>query len=125
MIAAESSPFLLHDAPINPDWIIYGAPRARAKQENSGELSQGFWDCTDGSFDWYYGGAESIYILKGSAMVRNREPRSPWVTLGPCDTFTFPSGSVFEWRIREYVYKHFVIAPAPSILKRALRKLRA
>jgi uncharacterized cupin superfamily protein len=111
-------------APIDPSWIEDGSPIARVQPLASGELSSGFWDCTAGRFVWHYGAAESIYILEGYAIVRDRAGYA-WHHLGPGDSITFPAGSSYDWFVSLYVRKFWVIGPKPSLLRRLIRRVRA
>lgn len=52
-IAGRPEEVALDDAPINPGWVISGAPRARAGLHSpsiDGRASTHIWDCTAGSF---------------------------------------------------------------------------
>jgi uncharacterized cupin superfamily protein len=119
----------LRSAPIEPSWIVAGAPRARCAELNRSRDGAAFtlvWDCTAGDFDWIYDQDETVHILEGEAIIDDGSDKR---TIGPGDVFLFPAGTTFRWRVPVYVKKlaflHVPI-PAPAFLAvRGLRKLQA
>jgi uncharacterized cupin superfamily protein len=76
MPAADISSFNtladLKSAPINPAWIIEGAPAARnCRVAGSSDHSAWtmLWDCTAGKFFWIYKVDETVHVLQGSVTV--------------------------------------------------------
>ncbi len=71
--SAESLAALdLDPAPIRPEWIIAGKPVARCRHwsdSSDGTTSAMVWDCTAGTFRWYFGGDEIVHIIEGEVMV--------------------------------------------------------
>ncbi|MBL6430831.1 MAG: hypothetical protein HPM95_05035 [Alphaproteobacteria bacterium] len=60
----------LAPAPIDPDWILEGAPEARVAQIAEGSdagATMAVWDCTAGRFDWYFGCEEAVFILRAAS----------------------------------------------------------
>jgi uncharacterized cupin superfamily protein len=111
-------------APIDPTWIIEGSPTTRVRPiAQGGDLSSGFWECTAGHFDWHYGADESVYILEGHVLLRDRA-EGIWYDLRPGDSVTFRAGSTVEWVVGLYVRKFWVIGPRPSLLRRLIRLAR-
>ena len=115
-------------APINPTWVIEGKPLARNYLVSKSLDASGFtylWDYTEGVFNWHYDVDETVYIIEGSATIRDDEGKE-W-QLTPGDHALFRAGSHAVWRVEKYVRKvaffHQPI-PAPlSFLARAVRKL--
>jgi uncharacterized cupin superfamily protein len=115
----------LQSAPIEPAWIIAGAPRAR-----SGVLSRSsdrsavtmVWDCTAGEFDWTYQDDETVHILEGEAIIDDGTgPRN----ILPGDVVLFRAGSTCRWRVPVYVRKvAFLRVPMPRLVIRTIRVLR-
>jgi uncharacterized cupin superfamily protein len=116
----------LEPAPITSDHVIAGAPLARSvtlTASPDGLLSTHVWDCTAGSFHWYFGVDEVVHILDGEVHVT--DDRGQTVTLRTGDVGHFPVHSHAVWEVPQYVRKlAFHRAPPPaSLAVRALRKL--
>lgn len=123
----EAAPLRL--APIEPSWIVAGAPLARCAElhrSRDGAAHTMVWDCTAGDFDWTYTDDETVHILEGEAIVDDGTGKR---TIGPGDVFLFPAGTTFRWRVPVYVKKLAFLRvpiPAPAFLAvRGLRKLQA
>lgn len=119
----------LKSAPIEPSWIVAGAPRARYAELSRSRDGSAFtvvWDCTAGDFDWTYTEDETVHILEGEAIIDDGSCRR---TIQPGDVFLFPAGSTFRWRVPVYVKKLAFLRvpmPLPAMLAvRGLRRLRA
>lgn len=111
-------------SPIDPSWITCGTPSAQiVPLAYQNGLSTGFWRCTAGAFDWHYRGAESVYILEGSASICIGESED-WRKFGPGDSITFARNSTATWSITEAVRKFYVIYEPVSLVARVARKLR-
>ncbi|WP_067337062.1 cupin domain-containing protein [Stappia indica] len=118
----------LMPAPINPDWVLEGAPQARAVQLASGQdrnANMSVWDCTDGRFNWYFGCDEAVYILEGSVTVTGPDGEVRKLTAG--DTAYFPAFTWFEWQVHGYVRKvafcHDVVPPLARLPLRIYARL--
>ena len=65
----------LGPAPIFPAHVRTGAPVGRSlrlAESPDGRLVTDLWDCTAGSFDWYFDSDEIAHILDGEVHVRRR-----------------------------------------------------
>jgi hypothetical protein len=114
----------LKAAPINPDWILEGAPVARnAVLSRSADTTACtiMWDCTAGEFNWTYDIDETVHIIEGSVIVGSQN--SPPRRLEAGDVAFFPVGTVAHWRVENYVRK---VAFCRRVLpKQALPVIRA
>ena len=115
-------------APIRPEWIIAGRPVARARPltvSSDGTGSSFAWDCTAGSFHWFFGGDELVHILEGEVHVESGLTQR---RLGPGDVALFRAGTWARWHVPVYVRKLAVCQdalPAPvSLLLTVRRKVR-
>jgi uncharacterized cupin superfamily protein len=112
--------------PIRPEWIIEGAPQARALKLSGsadGTASTYLWDCTAGRFNWFYSFDETFHILEGGVLLV--EPSGASRHVGPGDTVFFPDGSQAEWTVERYVKKlAFCRTPLPGSLVSARNALR-
>ncbi|MGO9390101.1 cupin domain-containing protein [Rhodoblastus sp.] len=93
-------------APVNPEWILEGAPVARnavLSTSHDGCASTFFWDCTAGRFDWYYDIDETICILGGAVSILDDSGVERCLNVG--DTAFFPAGSHAVWHVESYVRK--------------------
>jgi hypothetical protein len=115
----------LKAAPINPGWIIEGAPIARnLKVAGSSDHSAWtmLWDCTAGKFHWIYKVDETVHVLEGSVTITMNGKIN---ILRAGDIAFFPAGSVAQWHIESYVRKlAFCQKPLPMILNLPLRAVR-
>ncbi|MES2786185.1 MAG: cupin domain-containing protein [Pseudomonadota bacterium] len=99
-------PQLLQPAPIHPDWIIEGQPQARAVElvrSPDGTCTSAQWDCTAGTFYWYFWNEETIHILEGSVTVRDCSGRE--FTLKTGDVANLPANKWMVWHVDSYVRK--------------------
>jgi hypothetical protein len=138
LITDVSEPILRIDAdvaelepdPIPADWILDGAPQARAnKLVTSRDWSSTIvvWECTPGSFKWHYCKDETIHFLSGEAFMiddRGEEHR-----FGAGDIAFFPAGTACSWRVTEHIRKVAVIRetmwrPLGFVLKMSKKILR-
>jgi hypothetical protein len=112
--------------PINPAWIIEGAPAARnfvlSRSADGGSCTL-LWDCTAGLFNWHYDIDETVFVLEGSVVVR--DDAGVEHHLGPGDSALFMAGSHAVWRVDSYVRKvAFCRTPVPRPLMLASRIIR-
>ena len=116
----------LRPKPIDPTWIVSGAPVARALVlSDAGDgLVTGLWDCTAGTFHWHYASDEVIHIVDGGATLELEN--GELVTLRPGDIASFAPGTKVTWYVDSYVKKFYVDRIHPGDpLSRAVRALRA
>ena len=118
----------LIDAPIAPEHIIEGTPRARsarlaiAADRTSSVMA---WSCTTGRFTWYYSGDETLHVISGEAFVTdgNGEVRR----IGPGDMVYFPAGSRSTWyvpnEIKKIAFCRHTIPWPLSLVLRTWKKL--
>jgi uncharacterized cupin superfamily protein len=96
----------LEPEPIPPEWIVSGSPVARCKKViRSHDRTSHIvvWDCTPGSFRWYYGMDEAIMVVSGEAFMIDEQGRER--RFGPGDLGFFPAGTSCTWRITETLRK--------------------
>lgn len=123
--AIRPSPERLEDEPIEPAWIIEGAPRARGAKLSTPSrdgLSVGTWDCTAGRFRWEYRTDEVIKVVEGHVRLTDVHGRTS--ELFPGDVATFEAGDIAYWEVPEYVRKVWVETNVESVAARVLLKLR-
>jgi uncharacterized cupin superfamily protein len=117
----------LEPADIAPDWVVEGAPKARAKHlfvAPDKHLSIALWDCTEGKFNWYFAGDEFVHILEGEVTVRDGDGSER--RLRPGDVAYFPAGMRSLWHVHGYVKKVAMFRQnRPTLVARARRKLAA
>ncbi len=106
----------MRDAPIEPDWILEGSPRARAADHVRSADDSAFsalWDCTAGTFRWYFHWDETVVILEGEVHITDEDGAS--YTLRAGDMGYFAARTWATWRIDDYVKKAaFIRRPFPS-----------
>jgi uncharacterized cupin superfamily protein len=119
----------LEPGPIRPSWVLEGHPVSCNKLLSfsaDGSASAMMWDCTAGRFNWYYDVDETLYVIEGSAIIKNSVGVSQRLSAG--DTAFFPAGSRAEWHVEEYIRKvAFCRKPLPRPLvfvNRAFRLLK-
>lgn len=116
----------LRVCPINPDWVIEGAPKARAcalSHSRDGLCSTVMWTCTPGVFEWHYDRDETLHLLSGRVVLDAGLPTERCLEAG--DGVYFPAGSVAIWHVLETVTKvAFVRRPVPQRLVWLLNLLR-
>ncbi len=126
IVVADPSTVSLEPAPIQPDWILEGAPEARAKVlARSGDRTSVVWawSCTVGRFNWHYDVDETVHIISGEVFIANEDGVER--RLGPGDMAFFPAGSSSVWRVTADVRKLAVCRHTlPQPLGYALRAWR-
>ncbi|WP_432348754.1 cupin domain-containing protein (plasmid) [Shinella yambaruensis] len=93
-------------APIEPSWIIAGNPEARLSLHSRSadqQATTAIWDCTAGTFRWYFGWDETVLILDGEVRVTGEDGAERVLKEG--DIAYFPAGSSAVWHIDDYVRK--------------------
>jgi hypothetical protein len=82
------------------------------------------WDCTAGRFNWFYDIDETVYVIEGSALIKNESGEARLVAAG--DTILFRAGSRAEWTVDKYIRKiAFFRNPVPGFALLTIRCMRA
>ncbi|WP_137128958.1 cupin domain-containing protein [Rhizobium sp. FY34] len=117
----------MHDAPIEPSWIIAGAPRARISRCSAGFDGTGgaaVWDCSAGTFRWHFVREETVVILEGEVHVTAQDGTQRLLSVG--DIAFFRAGTWATWRIDTYVRKvAHTRRPLPKLISSALKLVRS
>jgi len=112
--------------PIRAQWILEGAPVAQYKiisTSADGTAKTIVWDCTAGRFNWFYDMDETVYVLEGSMLLKDRTGASRLVVAG--ETVLFRAGSHAEWTVESYIRKvAFLRTPVPKYALLAIRAVR-
>jgi uncharacterized cupin superfamily protein len=115
-IAASPDFVELKTSPIQPDWIVSGEPHARATEiarSADGASNTMIWDCTAGTFRWFFGVDETVHIIEGEVFVRNDAGQARLLRAG--DVAFFPANTWMTWRVDNYVRKvAFLRHPLPQ-----------
>lgn len=115
----------LVDAPIPKDWVIDGKPVARSLDLTGFEghgYTTGLWDCSEGTFNWYFHADEFVHILEGDVVVRGDDGKEAHLKVG--DVAHFTAGSHTVWKVPNYVKKLWVLDNKPEdLFRRIQRKL--
>ena len=110
-------------SPIKPEWVLTGDPQARVANHSQGDdqcASTCIWDCTAGSFRWYFGWDETVFILEGEVHVTSEEGIQRILRAG--DVGYFKAGTWATWSVDSYVKKvAFMRRPFPGPLAFAYR----
>ena len=96
----------LKPAPINPEWVLEGNPEARSCEQSASRDNAAFtavWDCTAGTFRWYFGWDETVYILEGEVHVTDADGGTRTLRIG--DVAYFRAGTWATWKIDTYLRK--------------------
>lgn len=116
----------LRPDPINPRWVIAGAPLARAvdlARSPDGTCNSAQWDCTAGTFHWYFGVEETVHILEGEVLVRQTDGREFRLRQG--DVAVMPANTWMVWQVDRYVRKlAHCRYPVPRPFGKLLRALQ-
>lgn len=94
------------DCPIDPAWILDGAPRARIVTLANGRdqwATTALWDCTPGTFEWRFAWDETVHVLDGVVEVTLPDGDRRRLVRG--SIAFFPAGSRAVWRVVEPVRK--------------------
>jgi uncharacterized cupin superfamily protein len=116
----------LQSAPIPEAWVIAGHPQARAADMASspdGTCTSAQWDCSAGTFYWYFGVEETIHILEGDVVVRDASGDQCRLRRG--DVAVMPANQWMIWHVQHYVRKLALCRyPVPRPFGRAFRFLQ-
>ena len=128
-VGASPDALEMKPLPIEPSWVLSGNPQARAASHSKADdqcAATGIWDCTAGSFRWFFGWDETVVILEGEVHVTADDGTQRTLRAG--DVGYFKGGTWATWRIDNYVRKvAFLRKPFPAPvaflykLKNALR----
>ena len=123
LTAGATSAMQLLPNPIEPSWILAGAPQARlAEHSRSADDAcvTAVWDCTAGEFRWFFGWDETVMIMEGDVHVTSEDGYARLLQVG--DLAYFKGGTWATWRVDSYVKKvAFVRRPLPAALTLAYR----
>lgn len=118
LVAASSATMEMKSSPIDPAWVISGAPEARiAEHSHSADKAAmtALWDCTAGTFRWYFGWDETVMILEGEVRVTDENGAVRVLKAG--DIAYFAGNTWATWQIDTYVRKiAFLRRPFPMPL---------
>jgi len=115
----------LADDPLNPDDVLSGDPRARARTwavSADRTTTHWVWECSAGSFRWWFAFDETVAIVSGSVVVEvdGEQP----IALSAGDAAYFPAGRWSTWTIEDHVRKHAVLrVPVPGSMAYVSRVL--
>jgi uncharacterized protein len=113
----------LTPSPIDASWIIKGNPVAQSTlltKSADGLAWTMVWQCSEGSFNWYYDLDETILILDGAVVLEN-DTMSP-TRYGPGDVIFFKDGAHAKWHVEGHVRKlAFFRRTSPVLLAYALQ----
>jgi uncharacterized protein len=119
----------LTPSPIEPSWIIEGAPQATSCVVSGSTDGLGctiVWRCTEGKFNWHYDFDETILILEGSIVLES-DGMAP-KRYGPGDIIFFRNGAHARWHVEGHVkklaYCQNTQPYAVGLMVRAIRKLK-
>lgn len=122
-IGASSATAEMMPAPVEPSWVLAGDPQARASSHSQAAdkfASTAVWDCTAGTFRWYFGWDETVVILEGEVHVTAEDGSERTLKAG--DVGYFRGGTWATWHIEKYVKKiAFIRKPMPMPLSYAYR----
>src|ERR1700721_4426374 len=109
-------------SPIRPNWVLGRNPVARnhlLSVSADGGARSYIWDGTAGRFNWFYEVDETIYVIEGGVVLRDRTGTARRLCAG--DTIFFPAGAHAEWHVENYIRKFALIRtplPKPLVLAR-------
>ena len=96
----------LKSSPIEPSWILSGNPQARVAYQSIAAdklASTAMWDCTAGSFRWFFPEDETVVILEGDVFITAADGTQKLLRAG--DVGYFQAGTWATWRVDNYVRK--------------------
>lgn len=130
IVAQSCAAMVMEPAPIEPSWIVSGNPVARMAQHsiaNDKASNTALWDCTAGTFRWYFGWDETVHILDGEVRVTSGSGTELVLRAG--DIAYFRAGTWATWHVDHYVRKiAFLRRPMPkpvSLFYRIVARLRS
>jgi uncharacterized cupin superfamily protein len=86
--------------------VIAGQPEARAVElarSPDGTSTSAQWDCTAGTFHWFFFVEETVHILEGEVLVSGPGGRHALLRTG--DVAVMPANTWMVWHVENYVRK--------------------
>ena len=96
----------LESNPIPPAWVVEGKPEARLKllaKSRDGTSWTLVWECTAGTFHWYYPEDETVVVISGEVFISTKDGDER--RLGADDMAHFPAGTSCKWRVPDRIRK--------------------
>ncbi|MDX3926660.1 MAG: cupin domain-containing protein [Shinella sp.] len=127
LIAASMGDLDMEPSPIEPSWVIAGDPQARIalhSRAHDDAATTAVWDCSAGTFRWYFGWDETVIILEGEVHVTAEDGSERILRAG--DIGYFAGKTWATWHIDNYVRKIAFCRksfPAPVTFAYRLRDL--
>jgi len=106
LVASSLGELEMAPKPIEPSWVIAGNPEARLSLHSRAydeQATTAIWDCTAGTFRWYFGWDETVMILDGEVHITGEDGSERTLKAG--DIAYFPGKSWATWHIDNYVRK--------------------
>ncbi|RFZ88633.1 DUF861 domain-containing protein [Shinella sp. WSJ-2] len=106
LISASLDDLEMAPKPIEPTWVLAGNPQARLSLHSRAyddQATTAIWDCTAGTFRWYFGWDETVMILEGEVHITAEDGSQRTLKAG--DIAYFPGKSWATWHIETYVRK--------------------
>jgi len=106
LISASLDDLEMAPKPIEPSWVLAGNPQARLSLHSRAyddQATTAIWDCTAGTFRWYFGWDETVMILEGEVHITAEDGSQRTLKAG--DIAYFPGKSWATWHIETYVRK--------------------
>lgn len=106
LISASLDDLEMAPKPIEPSWVLAGNPQARLSLHSRAyddQATTAIWDCTAGTFRWYFGWDETVMILEGEVHITAEDGSERTLKAG--DIAYFPGKSWATWHIDTYVRK--------------------
>ncbi len=106
LISASLDDLEMAPKPIEPSWVLAGNPQARLSLHSRAyddQATTAIWDCTAGTFRWYFGWDETVMILEGEVHITAEDGSQRTLKAG--DIAYFPGKSWATWHIDTYVRK--------------------
>ena len=123
---AALQPEHLAPAPIRPEWILAGQPQARATElarSPDGTSTAAHWDCTAGTFRWFFWVEETVHILEGEVLVQGADGVRHRLRTG--DVAVMPANTWMVWQVEHYVRKLAICRyPVPRPFGRLVRMVQ-
>jgi uncharacterized cupin superfamily protein len=106
LISASLDELEMAPKQIEPSWVLAGNPQARLSLHSrayDAQATTAIWDCTAGTFRWYFGWDETVMILEGEVHITAEDGSQRTLKAG--DIAYFPGKSWTTWHIETYVRK--------------------
>ncbi len=98
-----------------------GKPRSKTQwisRSSDGGVATGIWECSAGTFGWYFAVDEIVHVLDGEATVTHDGKK---VELKAGSVAYFPIGAQTEWCVPRRLRKLFVHREPAAIVHKFLR----